>query len=191
MKKDKSKYFGPFTSAAAVKDTIELLNKLFKLRTCNRVLPRDCGLERPCLNYHIGQCMAPCQDYVSREEYRAHVDKALEFLNGNYNMILNDLQKKMEILPSALSRLLRGMEEKGLCVRRIDPKDRRSSYVSLTETGQERRDQGHGIMEVFAQRVVERMGEGRFRELIKQWERFGDVLETEIAAFRNVDGMEE
>ena len=96
MKKDKSKYFGPFTSAAAVKDTIELLNKLFKLRTCNRVLPRDCGLERPCLNYHIGQCMAPCQDYVSREEYRAHVDKALEFLNGNYNMILNDLQKKME-----------------------------------------------------------------------------------------------
>lgn len=83
------------------------------------------------------------------------------------------------------------MEEKGLCVRRIDPKDRRSSYVSLTEAGQERRDQGHCIMEVFAQRVVERMGEGRFRELIEQWERFGDVLETEIAAFRNVDGMEE
>ena len=79
MKKDKSKYFGPFTSAAAVKDTIELLNKLFKLRTCNRVLPRDCGLERPCLNYHIGQCMAPCQDYVSREEYRAHVTRRWSF----------------------------------------------------------------------------------------------------------------
>ena len=108
-----------------------------------------------------------------------------------YGAAISDLQKKMEILPSALSRLLRGMEEKGLCVRSIDPKDRRSSYVSLTETGQERRDQGHCIMEVFAQRVVERMGEGRFRELIKQWERFGDVLETEIAAFRNVDGMEE
>lgn len=96
MKKDKSRYFGPFTSAAAVKDTIELLNKLFKLRTCNRVLPRDCGLDRPCLNYHIGQCLAPCQDYVSREEYRANVNKALEFLNGNYGMILDDLQKKME-----------------------------------------------------------------------------------------------
>ncbi len=90
MKKDKSRYFGPFTSAAAVKDTIELLNKLFKLRTCNRVLPRDCGLERPCLNYHIGQCTAPCQDYVSREEYRKNVDKALEFLNGNYSMILEN-----------------------------------------------------------------------------------------------------
>ncbi len=96
MKKDKSRYFGPFTSAAAVKDTIELLNKLFKLRTCNRVLPRDCGLDRPCLNYHIGQCMAPCQEYISREEYRSNVDKALEFLNGNYGMILDDLQGKME-----------------------------------------------------------------------------------------------
>ena len=81
--------------------------------------------------------------------------------------------------------------KKGCSVRSIDPKDRRSSYVSLTEAGQERRDQGHCIMEVFVQRVVERMGEGRFRELIEQWERFGDVLETEIAAFRNVDGMEE
>ena len=97
MKKDKSRYFGPFTSAAAVKDTIELLNRLFRLRTCNRVLPRDCGLERPCLNYHIGQCMAPCQAYVTREEYRSNVDKALEFLNGNYGMILDDLQKKMEV----------------------------------------------------------------------------------------------
>ncbi len=96
MKKDKSRYFGPFNSAAAVKDTIELLNKLFKLRTCSRVLPRDCGQGRPCLNYHIGQCMAPCQDYISSEEYRCNVDKALEFLNGNYGMILDDLQKKME-----------------------------------------------------------------------------------------------
>lgn len=96
MKKDKSRYFGPFTSAAAVKDTIELLNKLFKLRTCNRNLPRDCGLERPCLNYHIGQCTAPCEGKVSQAEYRKNVDKALEFLNGNYKMILDELQAKME-----------------------------------------------------------------------------------------------
>ena len=95
MKKDKSRYFGPFTSAAAVKDTIELLNKLFQLRTCNRNLPRDCGLDRPCLNYHIGQCQAPCQGNISQAQYRQNVDKALEFLNGNYGMILDDLQKKM------------------------------------------------------------------------------------------------
>ena len=95
MKKDKSRYFGPYTSAAAVKDTIELLNKLYQLRTCNRVLPRDTGLERPCLNYHIKQCLAPCQGYVSREEYRKQVAGALEFLNGNYSPILKDLEEKM------------------------------------------------------------------------------------------------
>lgn len=95
MKKDKSRYFGPYTSAAAVKDTIELLNKLYQLRTCNRVLPRDTGLERPCLNYHIKQCLAPCQGYVSMEEYRQQVAGALEFLNGNYSPILKDLEEKM------------------------------------------------------------------------------------------------
>lgn len=96
MKKDKSKYFGPYSSAAAVKDTIELLNKLYQLRTCNRNLPRDIGIERPCLNYHIKQCLAPCQGYVSKEEYRQQVAGALEFLNGNYNMILKDLEEKMK-----------------------------------------------------------------------------------------------
>ncbi len=96
MKKDRSRYFGPYTSAAAVKDTIDLLNKLFKLRTCSRVLPRDMGQERPCLNHHIGQCLAPCQGYIIREEYRERVDQALDFLGGNYNMILKDLEKKMQ-----------------------------------------------------------------------------------------------
>lgn len=96
MKKDKSKYFGPYTSAAAVKDTIDLLNKLYQLRTCNRNLPRDIGNERPCLNYHIKQCMAPCQGYVSKEQYREQIAGALEFLNGNYNLILKDLEEKMK-----------------------------------------------------------------------------------------------
>ena len=95
MKKDKSKYFGPYTSAGAVKDTIELLNKLYQLRTCNRNLPRDIGNDRPCLNYHIKQCLAPCQDYVSKEQYGEQVAKALEFLNGKYDVILKDLEKKM------------------------------------------------------------------------------------------------
>ena len=96
MKKDKSKYFGPYTSAAAVKDTIELINKLYKLRTCNRKLPKDAGKERPCLNYHIHQCKAPCQNFVTPEEYKKQVEEALEFLNGNYGKILKDLQQKME-----------------------------------------------------------------------------------------------
>ena len=102
MKKDKSRYFGPYTSAAAVKDTIEPLNKLYQLRTCNRVLPRDTGLERPCLNYHIKQCLAPCQGYVSKEEYRQQVAGALEFLNGNYSPILKDLEEKMKKAAEAM-----------------------------------------------------------------------------------------
>lgn len=102
MKKDKSRYFGPYTSAAAVKDTIELLNKLYQLRTCNRVLPRDIGIERPCLNYHIKQCLAPCQRYVSKEEYRQQVAGALEFLNGNYSPILKDLEEKMNKAAEAM-----------------------------------------------------------------------------------------
>ena len=95
MKKDKSKYFGPYTSAAAVKDTIELLNKLYTLRTCNRSLPRDIGAERPCLNYHIKQCLAPCQGYIDREQYREQVAGALDFLNGNYGTVLKELEGKM------------------------------------------------------------------------------------------------
>ena len=96
MKKDKSKYFGPYTSAGAVKDTIELINKLYKLRTCNRKLPKDANKERPCLNYHIHQCKAPCQNWISPEEYKKQVDEALEFLNGNYGKIIKELQQKME-----------------------------------------------------------------------------------------------
>lgn len=95
MKKDKSRYYGPYTSAGAVKDTIELIQKLYQLRTCNRVLPRDTKKERPCLNYHIHQCMAPCQGNISQEEYRRKIRCAMDFLNGNFAPILNDLEEKM------------------------------------------------------------------------------------------------
>ena len=96
MKRDRSRYYGPYSSAQAVKDTIELLNRIFKLRTCNRKLPEDIGLERACLNYHIGQCMGPCQGYVTKEEYNKGVEGALEFLSGNYGPIIKDLEAKME-----------------------------------------------------------------------------------------------
>ncbi len=96
MKKDKSKYFGPYTSAGAVKDTIDLLNKLYGFRTCSRRLPRDIGKERPCLNYHIKQCSAPCQACISKEEYRERIEQAVRFLNGEYQPILQKLQEQME-----------------------------------------------------------------------------------------------
>ncbi len=96
IKKDKSKYYGPYTSAGAVKDTIELIRKIYKLRTCHRNLPKDMGKERPCLNYHIKQCDAPCQGYISEEAYGEKVKKAMEFLNGNYEPVLKELEAKMQ-----------------------------------------------------------------------------------------------
>lgn len=96
MKKDKSRYFGPFTSAAAVKDTIDLINKLYMLRTCNKNLPKEAGKDRPCLNYHIKQCMAPCQGSISQEEYREEVGHALDFLSGNFSPVLKELERKMK-----------------------------------------------------------------------------------------------
>lgn len=95
QKKDKSRYFGPYTSGGAVKDTIELVNKIYQLRTCNRVLPRDTGKERPCLNYHIHQCTAPCQGYISKEEYAKKIEEVVEFLNGNYKPVLRSLEEQM------------------------------------------------------------------------------------------------
>ena len=96
MKKDKSRYFGPYTSAAAVKDTIDLINKLYQLRTCNKSLPKECGNDRACLNYHIKQCTAPCQGNISKEQYQEQVRKALEFLNGSYQETLKELEQKMQ-----------------------------------------------------------------------------------------------
>lgn len=96
MKKDKSRYFGPFTAQAAVHETIDLLNKLFGLRTCTRNLPKDIGKDRPCLNYHIKQCSAPCQGYISKEEYNQRINQAVDFLSGNYGLILKDLEQKMK-----------------------------------------------------------------------------------------------
>ncbi len=95
LKKDKSRYFGPYTSAGAVKDIIDLLNKLYGLRTCSRILPRDTGKERPCLNYHIKQCYAPCQGFISEEEYAGRIERAVRFLNGDYAGIRRELEEKM------------------------------------------------------------------------------------------------
>ena len=96
MKKDKSKYFGPYTSAGAVKDTIDLIHKLYKIRTCNRNLPKDIGKDRPCLNYHIKQCSAPCQGYINKEEYGRAISQALDFLGGKYDPVISMLEEKMQ-----------------------------------------------------------------------------------------------
>ncbi len=96
MKKDKSRYFGPYTSAGAVKETIDLVRKLYHLRSCSKKLPADQGKERPCLYYHIHQCKAPCQGWIAPEEYRKQIDQALSFLEGNFQEVLRELTAKME-----------------------------------------------------------------------------------------------
>lgn len=93
--KDKAKYFGPFTSSQAVKDIIDMVRKLYRLRSCGRTLPRDIGKERPCLYYHIKQCDAPCQGYISSDQYRESIDEVVKFLSGHYDGILKELEEKM------------------------------------------------------------------------------------------------
>ena len=102
VKRDKSKYFGPYTSAGAVKETIELMHKVYKIRNCNRLLPRDIGKERPCLYHQINQCDAPCQGLVSKEEYKKNVEQALRFLNGDDKKIIQDLEEKMQAAAAEL-----------------------------------------------------------------------------------------
>lgn len=96
MKRDGAKYFGPYTSAGAVKDTIELVKKLYGIRTCNKSLPKEIGVGRPCLYHQMGQCAAPCQGYISKEEYGERIDKLLGFLNGDYKKVIRDLETKMK-----------------------------------------------------------------------------------------------
>ena len=96
MKKDKARYFGPYTSGGAVKDVIELVRKLYQVRSCNRTLPRDTGKDRPCLYYHMKQCDAPCQGYISQEEYRKNISKVIRFLNGDFKATIDELTEKMQ-----------------------------------------------------------------------------------------------
>ena len=96
MIRDKAKYFGPYAGAGKVRDTIELVRRLYRIRNCNRNLPRDTGKERPCLNYHIKQCYAPCQGYISPTEYGEAVTQVLQFLNGHYDGIIRELTDQMQ-----------------------------------------------------------------------------------------------
>lgn len=129
MRKDKAKYYGPYTSAGAVKDSIELVRKLYKIRSCNRKLPKDIGKERPCLYHHIHQCDAPCQGYISQEEYRRQIDEAIGFLNGNFKDTIRSLEEKM-LLASEELRFEDAMEYRDLIqsIQRIGERQKITSH---------------------------------------------------------------
>lgn len=185
MVKDKSKYFGPYTSAGAVKDTIELIRKLYQIRSCNRKLPRDIGKERPCLNYHIHQCKAPCQGYISQEEYRESVNEVIHFLNGNYDIILKELEERMEEASEALE-FEKAIEYRELLtsVQKIAQKQK------ITDTAGEDRDilavaveKEEAVVQVFFIRGGRLIGRDHFYLKIAKGETQSEILSSFIKQF--------
>lgn len=185
MKKDKSRYFGPYTSAGAVKDTIELIRKLYCIRSCNRRLPQDIGKERPCLNYHIHQCKAPCQGYISREEYRKAIDEVVQFLNGNYDLILKELDERMREASEALE-FEKAIEYREL----ISSVQKIAQKQKITDTAGEDRDvlavaceEEDAVMQVFFIRGGRLIGRDHFYLKIAKGDGEKEILTSFIKQF--------
>ena len=185
MLKDKAKYFGPFTSAQAVRDTIDLIHKLYHVRSCNRNLPRDTGKERPCLNYHIKQCDAPCQGYISQEEYGKSINEVIRFLNGNYDSILGELEKKMNAASEALE-FERAIEYRELLnsVKKVAQKQK------ITDSSGEDRDvlavasgEEDAVVQVFFIRGGRLIGRDHFYLRISKGESRGSILDSCIKQY--------
>ena len=185
IKKDKAKYFGPYTSAGAVKDTIDLIRKLYHIRSCNRNLPKDIGKERPCLNYHIKQCYAPCQDYISKEEYRKSVQQALRFLGGEYDKILKTLEEKMNQASEELD-FEKAIEYRELLnsVKQIAQKQK------ITNSDGEDKDilavateEDDAVVQVFFIRGGRLIGRDHFYMKISRDEKKSEILENFIKQF--------
>ncbi len=185
MAKDKAKYFGPYTSAGAVKDTIELIRKLYSIRSCNRKLPKDIGKERPCLNYHIHQCKAPCQGYISQEDYRQSIHEVVHFLNGNYDIILKELEGKMQEASEAME-FEKAIEyrELLLSVRKIAQKQK------ITDTAGDDRDilaaaveEEDAVVQVFFIRGGRLIGRDHFYLKIVKGEKESEILSSFIKQF--------
>ena len=96
MKRDGNKYFGPYPNAGAVHETIKLIRKIFPLRTCKKLIVEGGKHTRPCLNYHIKKCNAPCEGHISKEEYRKIIDEIIDILNGKDKSLINRLKEEMQ-----------------------------------------------------------------------------------------------
>lgn len=185
MLKDKAKYFGPYTSSQAVRDTIDLIHKLYHLRSCNRSLPRDIGKERPCLNYHIKQCDAPCQGYISQEEYGKAVNEVLRFLNGNFDAVLKELEEKMNAASESLE-FERAIEYRELIssVRKVAQKQK------ITDSSGEDRDilavaseEEDAVVQVFFIRGGRLIGRDHFYLRISKGESPSEILNSFVMQY--------
>lgn len=185
LKKDKSRYFGPYTSAGAVKDTIDMIHKLYQIRACSRNLPRDIGKERPCLNYHIKQCGAPCQGYISREEYGENIRKALDFLGGNFGPLLKELEEKMKAASDAMD-FEYAIEYRDLLnsVRQVAQKQKITNsdledkdILALASEGED------AVVQVFFVRDGRLIGRDHFCLRVAEGEPAGEILNSFIKQF--------
>ena len=185
IRKDKSKYFGPYTIAGAVKDTIELIQKMYQIRTCSRNLPKDIGKDRPCLNYHIKKCNAPCQGYISKEEYRKSIDMVLSFLNGNYQPVLKDLETRM-MQASDQMEFERAIEYRELLnsVKQIAQKQKITSFdgedKDIIALANDERD---AVVQVFFIRGGKLIGREHFYVRVAAEDSEGQVLTTFVKQF--------
>ena len=185
MKKDKNKYFGPYTSSGAVKDTIDLIHKLYRIRTCSRNLPRDIGKDRPCLNYHIKQCDAPCQGYISKEAYAKSLDQALEFLNGQYGNVLSMLEKKMMDASEQLD-FEKAIEYRELLssVKKVAQKQKiTSSSMEDRDIIAMAKDETDAVVQVFFVREGKLIGREHFHVTIATAEDSGQILTSFVKQF--------
>ncbi len=185
FKKDKSKYFGPYTSITAVRDTLDLLRKIYKIRTCNRVLPRDIGKERPCLYYHMGHCDAPCQGYISEAEYKKNIDEVIEFLNGNYSRVGKMLEEKMAAASEALE-----FEQAAQYRDLLSSVKQIANKQKITNTDQVDRDiiafarlQDEAVVQTFFIRGGKLIGRDNFHLSGVQDEEDGDIMASFIKQF--------
>ncbi len=185
VQKDKSKYYGPYTDVGAVKDSIRLVRKLYRIRTCRRRLPEETGKERPCLNYHIHQCDAPCQGYISQEKYRESIDKAQEFLKGNFGPIQKHLKEKMQEAAEALDfETAASYRELLFSVQRTEQQQK------VTDSGGENRDivalameEADAIVQVFFIREGRLIGREHFHVQVAEGDPASQVLSDFVKQF--------
>ena len=185
--KDKAKYFGPFTSSQAVKDIIDMVRKLYRLRSCGRTLPRDIGKERPCLYYHIKQCDAPCQGYISSDQYRESIDEVVKFLSGHYDGILKELEEKM-LEASEQMEFEKAIEYRELIssVKKISEKQK---ITDAGRPGEDRdvlavaREEGDAVMQVFFIRGGRLIGRDHFYLRTDPDETKAEILASFIKQF--------
>ena len=184
-KKDKCKYFGPFTNVTAARDTLEFAHKIYRIRTCRRVLPRDIGKERPCLNYHIGKCNAPCQGYISKEEYNKNFNKALKLIEGDYKQVIEYLEEKMYEASEKME-----YEQAAVCrdliesVKKMSVKQKINDFggmdrdvVALARTNEE------AVVQVFFIREGKLIGRDHFHLKGRYGEKENDMLQAFIKQF--------